>query len=113
MQGRVDAATQSALERFATVVAGCYPLSSLVLFGSRARGEAQPDSDADVAVLLKGQHRDFLETKLALDDLAFDVLLESGILIQPLPIWEDEWADPAGFRAPALLRNIQREGIVL
>jgi len=25
-------------------------------------------------------------------DIAFDVLLETSIYIQPLPIWEDEWA---------------------
>jgi len=32
--------------------------------------------------------------KQELDDVAYDVLLESGIRIQPLPIWEREWAHP-------------------
>ena len=44
-------------------------------------------------------------------DIAFDVLLETSIYIQPLPIWEDEWAHPEKHSNPRLLENIQREGI--
>jgi len=46
-------------------------------------------------------------------DEAFDVLLETGIRIQPLPIWEDEWANPEQYANPALLKNIAREGVRL
>lgn len=48
-------------------------------------------SDADVAVLLSGQPGKFIETKFAMDDLAYEVLLKTGIRIQPLPIWQSEW----------------------
>jgi hypothetical protein len=57
--------------------------------------------------------RDFVATKLALDDVAYDVLLDSGIRIQPLPIWEGEWAHPAQYSNPRLLENIAREGLAL
>jgi len=47
-----------------------------------ARGQThRADSDADVAVLLRGAHQRFLPTKLAMADFAFDVLLETGINI--------------------------------
>jgi hypothetical protein len=46
-------------------------------------------------------------------DEAFDVLLETGVRIQPLPIWEDEWADPDHYANPRLLKNIAREGLRL
>lgn len=65
-----------------------------MLFGSRAQRRHRPDSDADVAVILRGAKGPFLDTMLAMADVAYNVLLETGILIQPLPVWEDEWANP-------------------
>jgi hypothetical protein len=47
----------------------------------------------------------------SLSEVAFDVMLETGILIQPVPLWEEEWKSPEQFDNPALVRNIQREGI--
>ena len=46
-------------------------------------------------------------------DVAFDVMLETGILISPLPIWLDEWMNPENYSNPDLLRNIDREGVRL
>jgi predicted nucleotidyltransferase len=90
-----------------------YDLAGVILFGSRARRNHRPDSDADIAVLLRGRRGQFLDTKLALADIAYDVLLETGILIQPFPIWEEDWEHPERSANPALLRNISREGVRL
>ncbi len=106
----IDPATAQALRLFAERIAAKYDVLDLMLFGSRARGEHRHDSDADVAVLLRGGHQRLLPTKLAMADEAFDVLLETCIRIQPLPIWEDEWADPDHYSNPRLLKNIAREG---
>jgi antitoxin ChpS len=103
----------SAARDFARRVSLNWPLKSAVLFGSQARGNAHLDSDTDVAVLLKGTPGDFIATKLALDDVAYDVLLDSGVRIQPLPIWEGEWAHPERYSNPRLLENIAREGLAL
>ncbi len=84
-----------------------------MLFGSRARRDYHNESDADVAVLLTGLPGKFIETKFAMDDLAYEVLLDSGIRFQPLPIWQTEWDHPEQYSNPELLRNIQREGILL
>ena len=84
-----------------------------MLFGSQARGSANAGSDTDIAVMLDGEPGDFVATKLALDDVAYDVLLDSGIRIQPLPIWEREWAHPDQYSNPRLLANIAREGMAL
>lgn len=54
-----------------------------------------------------------LDTKLAMADVAYDVLLETGVLIQPLPIWEEEWEHPELFGNRDLLRNIRRDGVRL
>jgi predicted nucleotidyltransferase len=109
----IDPDTERAARAFVAKVARQYELAGAILFGSRARRNHRPDSDADIAVLLHGLRGQFLDTKLALADIAYDVLLETGLLIQPLPVWEDEWAHPESYINPALLRNIRREGVRL
>jgi predicted nucleotidyltransferase len=109
----VDRSTLQAVRAFMAGVMGQYPAPRAILFGSRARGTAHEESDADVAVLLKGEKGPFIKTKMALDDIAYDVLLSTGIRIQPLPIWEDEWAHPEHYSNPGLLQNIAREGVAL
>ena len=71
------------------------------------------DSDVDVAVVLRGSRGDFLATKIAMADIAFDAMLETGLLVEPLPIWSDEWARPETHSNPRLLENIAREGVRL
>ncbi len=46
-------------------------------------------------------------------DMAFDVLLETGITISLFPVWLDEWKHPEDYPNPALLRNIAQEGVRL
>jgi hypothetical protein len=45
--------------------------------------------------------------------VAFDVVLETGINISPLPVWFDEWEHPESYSDPALLHNIAREEVRL
>lgn len=106
-----DPATSAALRSFVKKLSARSDFSAAILFGSRARHSHQPDSDADVAVLLNGPSGDFVPTKLAMDDLAYEVLLETGIRIQPLPVWQSEWNHPESYSNPRLLENIAREGI--
>lgn len=110
---RIDHDTQQAVQRFLTLIAPRYATVGAIVYGSRARGTHRPDSDADVAILLQGGHQRFITTKLAIADTAFDVLLETGINISPLPVWLDEWEHPENFSNPELLRNIAREGVRL
>ncbi|MEW5887045.1 MAG: nucleotidyltransferase domain-containing protein [Pseudomonadota bacterium] len=110
---QVDHATVCATRAFVGLVARRYDLSAAILYGSRARGTHAPGSDADVAVLLKGRPEPYLDTKLALADLAYDVMLETGIRISPLPVWTEEWEHPDAYSNPALLHNIAREGVRL
>ena len=94
-------------------MAAAYPTRRAILFGSRARGTAHDESDADVAVIFEGTSGPFIKTKMAMNDIAYDILLDTRIRIQPLPVWEGEWAHPESYSNPHLLRNIAVEGIAL
>ena len=108
-----DPVTVHAARVFLDKIASQYDVTGAILFGSRARQNHRTDSDADVAVLLRGQPGKFAPTMLAMADIAYDVLLETGVYMQPLPIWEEEWAHPETYSNPRLLQNIAREGVRL
>jgi len=90
-----------------------YEVERAILFGSRARRDHRADSDLDLALVLKGKRRDFIDTKLDMAGIAFDVLLDTGILVQPFPLWDDDLAHPERFTNPALIRSISNEGVGL
>ena len=107
----LDAATLKTVQAFLKSVTAVFSVRSAILFGSRARGEFKSTSDADIAILLTGNHGEFMATKMQLSDIAFDVMLKTGIRVEALPVWEDEWGNPDAYRNPFLLRNIERDGI--
>ena len=113
MTAKLDPATSEAIRLFLERVSEKYDVASAKLFGSRARDDARDDSDFDVAVFLRGKRGDFVRTKLEMTDIAYDALLEEGIHIQALPVWEDELRHPEDYSNPYLLENIEREGIPL
>ena len=113
MASGVDPQTESAVQLFLAAIAPRYAIAGAILYGSRARGTHRHDSDADLAVLLSGEHEPRMPTALAMADVAYEVLLETGLNIAPLPVWLDEWEHPERFSNPELLANIAREGVRL
>ncbi|WP_339807075.1 nucleotidyltransferase domain-containing protein [uncultured Marinobacter sp.] len=111
MDGQADIG--DVILQFRERLADDYDVIQLILFGSRARGDYHSESDVDVAVILQGEPGDFVETKLEMARRAFDVLVQTGIRIQPFPIWEAEWREPTKHSNPDLLTNITREGLTI
>jgi antitoxin ChpS len=85
----------------------------LILFGSRARGDNAPDSDADVAVVLRGRIADRWSVERQIIAETYPILLETGLYIESWPLEQSELDDPDRSSNPALLRNVLREGIRL
>jgi predicted nucleotidyltransferase len=107
----LDPDTESAVRTFLARLPADLRLEYAILYGSRARGEDRPDSDADLALILAGEADWDLVGDLA--ELACDVYLERGILVQPVPISLGHWLNPERFPRPGFLRNVARDGIVL
>ena len=59
-------------------------IERVVLFGSRARGDASADSDYDVAVFLRDMADRFAEMD-RLADLGTDILNETGEFVHAMP----------------------------
>jgi predicted nucleotidyltransferase len=110
---QIDRATLKTIRLFLKKVIHLVPLQQAILFGSRARGDFEPESDADLALILSGEKGKRVPTLFILADIAFDVLLETGIYIQPVPIWKQEWEHPEAYSNPALLANIEEDGILV
>ena len=88
----LDAEMERAARAFMQRLEGKYPAIEGLVFGSRARGDHKPDSDADLAVILKGERGDRYKVSGDMAGIAFDVMMETGVLVDPLPLWEDERA---------------------
>jgi uncharacterized protein len=98
------------LKRFRAAVTEIYGdrVERVVLFGSRARGDGQPDSDYDIAVFLRDMTDQPTEMN-RLADLATDILYDGGPFIHAMPYRAGSYNDQ---RMP-LMHEIRAEGIDL
>lgn len=83
-------------------------LVTMVLYGSQARGDAHPDSDIDILVVLKGQVNPGEEIKRT-SHIRADLSLQNDEVISCLFMDEQRFTNYNG----PLLRNIRKEGIAL
>jgi len=81
-------------------------LAHVVLFGSHARGDADPDSDIDVLVVLQGKMNTGEEIQRT-GEIVAGLSLENDAVISCVFMDEDRFLHKNG----PLLRNIRKEGI--
>ena len=104
-----------ALQRVAAEVRQRYGdrLRGIYLFGSRARGDHRPDSDADVAVVLADGDWRYWGEKMNLVDLIVGLDLDLYLYVKPWPFSESEWNDPERSSRAKLARSARRDARAL
>jgi uncharacterized protein len=97
------------LKRFRAALDELYGdrIERVVLFGSRARGQAHEDSDYDVAVFIKDMSDRWLEFD-RLADLGSNILDETGESVHAIPYGASAYDDRT-----SLMREIRYEGVDL
>lgn len=104
---RVQAATKELKERLTGQFGA--RLVRTTLFGSWARGDAGPDSDVDVLVVVEDLTSG---ERGAIFELGAEVFMDTGVLVAPLALSTAEWARLV--RLERLLPDeIERDGVPL
>jgi predicted nucleotidyltransferase len=97
------------LDTFKTLLLQRVKVHTLVLFGSRARGDADPASDMDVLVVVEDVDS---TVENYISDCAWEAGFEHGIVVVPVVFSHEEWEH--GLERHSLLaKAIRAEGIVL
>lgn len=103
------ATSDPVLAQFRTALDETYGerLERVVLYGSRARGDARPDSDYDVAVFIKDMEDRWAEfDRLAL--IGTHIIEETGAVVHAMPFLAGAYRE----RTP-LMHELRREGLDL
>lgn len=98
------------ISKIKTTINSTDPNAKIILFGSFARGENNPDSDIDLLILLdkeKITRDDEINIKYPLYDIEFD----TGQIISPIVLSKSDW-EKKHYITP-FYKNIQKDGVVL
>ncbi|SFF60371.1 nucleotidyltransferase domain-containing protein [Thermoflexibacter ruber] len=66
-------------------------LSKVILYGSQARGEAKPDSDIDLLVVLKDEHISLIKEIRTINQKVIDLILQYDKPISFLPVTQTKF----------------------
>ncbi len=82
----------------------------VILYGSRARNQEQPESDYDLLVLVNGSVN--LEREDTFRHQLFNIEIETGYVFTVIVYSYQDW-DTFVYRAMPFYQNIEKDGVIL
>ena len=107
---KASAADIDLLKRCREAIRQVVPDADVILYGSRARGDAHDDSDYDILIIVNGPVDMALEKKIR--ENVYPLELETCEVLTLIVYSKKEWDSPL-YRAMPLHKNIDREGVLL
>ena len=101
---------RKAIERLYTETKEKLDVARVILFGSKARGEAKEYSDVDLIVLTRRTKTK--ADRWILSDIAAEINVDQGVALDCLYFDEEDWNSGDDIN-PELIDNVRRDGIVL
>lgn len=84
-------------------------LDKIVLYGSYARGEETPESDVDIAVILKPGNTEEMHDKMV--DIVVDYELDLALTLSVVTIDYNQYSE--WNKTLPFYKNVEKEGIIL
>ena len=101
---------REAIETAARLLKESFSIDSVILFGSKARGDADAHSDIDLLLISsRGLH---WKDEKAIVDALFDIGMEHDVIFSPLFASSEEWENGL-FKSFPIYDEITREGAVV
>jgi predicted nucleotidyltransferase len=104
----MDAKDLMTVKRLKSLLQRKLKLHQVILFGSRARGDAESDSDMDVLVVLDEPVS--RQARKIVSDYAWETGFDAGIVVIPVVVSRDNWENGLN-RASLLAIAVREEGL--
>jgi predicted nucleotidyltransferase len=105
-----NAADPALLQRCKKAITNVVRDAQVILYGSRARGDAHEYSDYDILILVDGPVDMALEEKMISN--VYPLELETGAMLTLIVYSTEQWNSPL-YRAMPFHKNVDREGVML
>ncbi len=108
-QAELQTIDREAVRRATALLKAKFPVSRVILFGSKARGADTIESDIDLLVLT---HQELDQAaKARIVESVFDLQLELDVVLSLLVVSEEQW-ELGYFQILPIRGEIEREGVL-
>jgi len=101
---------KKALQELKKILFKSFSVAEIILYGSKARGDFDEESDMDILIILNGKVDD--NTREKIFSMSFKIEIKYDVIFGILVETEDFWGSPLAEAMP-IHSNISREGVLV